>query len=148
LSELPQHDYDAPARVRALRAVLCPAAGPSTTGEAQVATPQQEKENMKKVITLMVIALLCAVANAAPGNSLAHYKADALIAVKKSLKDPDSARGLRLAPIPPAVADNKVVVFVIVNAKNGFGGYTGDTLFFALFEPGRPVFVDKWRGLH
>jgi hypothetical protein len=148
LSELSQHDYDAAARVRALRAVLQAAVGHSTQGEATVASPQQEKEkqNMRKITLILATTLLCSVVNAAPAIYLPPgYEIDAMTAVKMSLKDPDSARGLRMAPVRPLIGTKGVIVLVIVNAKNGFGGYTGDTLFAVSFQGGHVTGVAEVR---
>ncbi|MGD0563091.1 MAG: hypothetical protein ABSA66_08370 [Roseiarcus sp.] len=50
-------------------------------------------------------------------------------AVRGNLRDPDSAQfsGMRSARLP----NGEVAVCGIVNAKNGFGGYGGDELYFA-----------------
>jgi hypothetical protein len=68
--------------------------------------------------------------------ALAHYEAKALGAVRNSLKDPDGARGLRLAPLAPLIGDTTALIFVIVNAKNSFGGYTGERLYAVSFKGG------------
>jgi hypothetical protein len=77
------------------------------------------------------------------GNLPANYKTVALKAVKEGLKDPDSVKTLRLSPLAPADMGKlgTTCVFVEVNAKNGFGGYTGNTLVGVYFKNGTVVHV-------
>jgi hypothetical protein len=99
----------------------------------------------KTMIAILAAALLCSYANATQpwdmpanlGNLPVNYKAVALAAVKRNLKDPDSLRTLRLAPMAPSAGlGGTTNVFVVVNAKNGFGGYTGDMMVVVAFRGG------------
>ena len=99
------------------------------------------------MIAIIATALLCSYANATrpwqqPANMSnlpANYKAVALAAVKRSLKDPDSLKTLRLySEMPPSpLPGGATAVYVVVNAKNSFGGYTGDMLVVVAFSGGR-----------
>ena len=98
------------------------------------------------MIAIIATALLCSYANATPpwlqpanmSNLPANYKAAALAAVKRSLKDPDSLKTLRLySEMPPSsLPGGATAVYVVVNAKNSFGGYTGDSLVVVSFKGG------------
>jgi hypothetical protein len=101
---------------------------------------------MKTMTAIIAAALVCSFANATPpwqqpadmSNLPANYKKIALAAVKRSLKDPDSVKTLRLyLEMPPSpLPGGATAVYVVVNAKNGFGGYTGDSLIVVAFKGG------------
>lgn len=84
-----------------------------------------------------------------------NYKELALAAVKRSLKDPDSAK-MRMADMKPvrgAVNANSqwvpgIDVGVLCNAKNSYGGYTGEHLFQVSFYRGKIVNVIDVSALH
>lgn len=66
-----------------------------------------------------------------PQAELRHSTAvAALRAVKKSLRDPDSAQWESVR-----VSDNATIVCIEYRAKNGFGGYSKE---FAIFVDGKP----------
>jgi hypothetical protein len=69
---------------------------------------------------------LCAIilAGAAPTHRLTPIEKNAIAAVKAQLRDPDSAqfKGLRIKPDGAGCG--------WVNARNGYGGYTGFSVFF------------------
>jgi hypothetical protein len=104
-----------------------------------------------KTLTMTIIAatLLCSSSNATPpwmkpadmSNLPANYKTIALAAVKKSLKDPDSVKTLRISETmqPSPLPGGSTGVYVEVNAKNSFGGYTGLSLVVVQFKAGKIV---------
>lgn len=79
-------------------------------------------------------------------GSLPENYEELAFAIKRSLKDLDSAR-MRVAdmkPVRDAVNDNSqwvagIDVGVYVNAKNSYGGYTGEHLFQVSFAKGKVV---------
>ena len=75
----------------------------------------------------------------APREATPKEEQAILEALKGRLKDPDSAK---ISAVKIS-ADGKTVCG-LVNAKNGFGGYTGDSVFYVMAfgrEPGDPVYV-------
>jgi hypothetical protein len=68
----------------------------------------------------------------------AQAKAKIQEGVKRSLKDPMSAMFGEI--FAAKGSDNSINVCGYVNAKNSFGGYTGDKIFYGLLivEPGKP----------
>jgi hypothetical protein len=98
---------------------------------------------MKKLILITTLAILPAFATIAnTGNLPANYKTVALKAVKATLRDPDSVKTLRLSPNAPFdLADGSTAVVVAVNAKNGFGGYSGVVPVAVYFKNGRVINV-------
>lgn len=65
-------------------------------------------------------------ANREHANRVAFVRGGAEDAVKKLLKDPESARFSRISIVSHG---DKMAECGYVNAKNGFGGYTGDERF-------------------
>ena len=99
---------------------------------------------MKTLIAILAAALLaaCATTPEKPtpellSNLPPNYKAVAAAAVKASLKDPDSLKTLTVGDITSG--NGKIGVFVYVNAKNSFGGYTGLQPVLVMFKNGRVV---------
>ena len=95
---------------------------------------------MKKLILITTLAILPVfVTMGAPGDLPHDYNKVALAAVKASLKDPDSLKELHiLAGMPPSdMGRMGTNVFVVVNAKNSFGGYTGRVVVAVVFQAGR-----------
>lgn len=81
-----------------------------------------------RTLSTIFLLLLLAYPSIALGRDLTEdERAIIAAAVKKQLKDPDSAQFRWL----PFVEDNlgKNAYCAWVNAKNGFGGYSGDTIF-------------------
>jgi hypothetical protein len=70
-------------------------------------------------------------------NLPANYGPIALAAVKASLKDPASCTVLRLSDEPITNGNGRTGVFVDVNAKNSFGGYTGIQPVLVMFKDGQ-----------
>jgi hypothetical protein len=91
------------------------------------------QEVMLKLLAVVMIAVTlssCAESETAQAitdtrNLPANYGAVALATVKAHLKDPASVTTLRLSETPMASGNGMTGVFVDVNAKNSFGGYTG-----------------------
>jgi hypothetical protein len=87
---------------------------------------------MRTLHATTLLGLLLATACSGPpklsnGETELHMKTAAKLAVQERLRDPGSARFDAIA-----VHDRgggKVVVCGLVNSKNGFGGYAGDTPF-------------------
>lgn len=98
---------------------------------------------MRKLIAIALLAV-CAAAHA--GNLPANYKTLALAAVKGQLRDPGSVQALRLTADPPYDDRGMTVVTALVNAKNGFGGYTGNIPAWVKFRDGRVVDVLIYSG--
>jgi hypothetical protein len=97
---------------------------------------------MKTVIAILAAAVLsaCATTGNTPellSNLPPNYKAVAVAAVKKNLKDPDSVKTLRVGDI--TTGNGKIGVFVYVNAKNSFGAYTGEQPVLVMFKNGSVV---------
>lgn len=112
---------------------------------------------MKAITTLIAIALLlggCATApdpvfpESAYGPPPANWRSVTLSYIKSQLKDPYSAK-IRLADQPPQKTAVPIVmgygkreagyqVLAYVNAKNSYGGYTGESLVTVYFLYGRP----------
>jgi hypothetical protein len=70
---------------------------------------------------------------------------------KRDLRDPAGAI-FRDVWAVRATLDGKEMMAVcgVVNAKNGFGGYTGDTMFFSLaslWTPDMPGFEENFRNI-
>jgi hypothetical protein len=85
-------------------------------------------------ILLPIAALAACSRTAAPPPPAADPFAPARAAVLSVLKDPDSAR---FADLHPGKSD---AVCGTVNARNGFGGYTGARAF--VWTPGRVLIYD------
>lgn len=86
-------------------------------------------------------------AQAVTDADTAKVVAAAQVAVKKSLRDPDSAR-FRGGAVATADLDNgksNRVVCGYVNSKNGFGGYSGEQIWYVyrLWEGTGGVCVNK-----
>ena len=75
-------------------------------------------------------------------NLPANYGPMAVAYVKAHLKDPASCTYLKLSNEPPhSGMSSRTGVFVDVNAKNSFGGYTGIQPVLVIFQDG--VIVDS-----
>ena len=104
---------------------------------------------MRKLILVTTLAVLPAFATITnAGNLPPNYKTVAIKAVKEGLKDPDSVKTLRPSSVAPTDVPGfgTTCVFVEVNAKNSFGGYTGIVLVGVYFKDGRVVDVATLHG--
>lgn len=91
------------------------------------------------VVAAGVVVSGCAAPSPLPPVDVSpDIEAQAQDAVRRGLKDPDSARfgGMRAGRDP---RDGSTVVCGMVNAKNGFGGYTGSAPFQVRFRSGSAV---------
>lgn len=97
---------------------------------------------MKSIATLAFVSLLLAGCQTAGGGlptpkeiraaELSPILVDAVhTGVRAGLKDPESAR---FGVTRGAVADGTMYACGYVNAKNSFGGYTGEKPYFGLFS--------------
>lgn len=107
-------------------------------------------------LKILAITLICIISgcyslnrteleNAYYGNYPKNYKEIITEYMSVSLKDPESAR-YKFIDIPEKTYINNIFykqfgygICVHVNAKNSFGGYVGDTIYFFLIRDGRVI---------
>lgn len=84
----------------------------------------------KWIVCAMLLCPVAAVAQRADGQRLATpaEKAKVLDAARQVLKDPDSAKVSTLVVMPNPHGDG-LIFCGFLNAKNSYGGYTGDQMF-------------------
>lgn len=105
---------------------------------------------------LMAVALLCARPGYAQSTTdpatQPELGQEALLpqiasAMRRTLRDPSSVIDLTMCPpIKVKVKDGRPVRWTVLlsfNAKNGYGGYEGQTYYGALFNAGQPARLDR-----
>ncbi|MGO8840686.1 MAG: hypothetical protein ACLQF1_05960 [Methyloceanibacter sp.] len=98
---------------------------------------------MKPLVAGALAALMLTACAPSPGTVMPYqlsdsYKATIEATVRATLKDPDSARFGAMSATKDMTGSVSVCGWV--NAKNSFGGYTGDQLFIGLLNDGaRPA---------
>jgi len=107
----------------------------------------------KMILALLMTATLGGCNTSEPAATAAalatdvpqDYRQAALAAVRKSLKDPDSAKDIEISTpktgFVPYRSFSGSVVCVRLNAKNSFGGYTGTAPFSVAFSNGKVIDV-------
>lgn len=88
--------------------------------------------------TLLAVLLSAAVVSPATAAEPHDYRRQAAAAIKAGFRDPSSIRDAMITPPAPRMmgAATRNASCVRLNAKNGFGGYTGAVDYVAVFDPG------------
>lgn len=85
----------------------------------------------------LVLVLSLCVAGAAAAEP-ANYRRAIAAAIQDSFRDPSSIRDAQITPPAPRFmgAATRTASCIKINAKNGFGGYTGAVDYVAIFADG------------